>query len=100
MMYRLFWPLLSWVLLLEGFFLNRPLGWMVAAAAIALFGYLACEEAIRTHRALDEIIARMNAEKVAARAEQADTRPTPTTSAASAMTAVVIAGHLQPDRYR
>jgi len=69
---RLFWPL-SGVLLLEGFFLNLSLGWMVAAAAIALFGYLVCE-AIRAHRALDEIIARMNAEiKIAARAEQADT---------------------------
>ena len=46
---------------------------MVAAAAIALFGYLACE-AIRAHRALNEIIARMNAEiNIAARAEQADT---------------------------
>ena len=73
MMCRLFWPL-SGVLLLEGFFLNLSLGWMVAAAAIALFGYLACEEAIRTHRALNEIIARMNAEiRIAARAEQADT---------------------------
>jgi|KBSSwiStaDraftv2_1062776.scaffolds.fasta_scaffold2068911_2 hypothetical protein len=72
MRYLLFWPL-SVVLLLEGLFLNRPLGWMVAAAAIALFGYLACE-AIRAHRALNEIIARMNAEiKIAARAEQADT---------------------------
>ena len=72
MMCRLFWPL-SGVLLLEGFFLNLPLRWMVAAAAIALFGYLACE-AIRAHRALTEIIARMNAEiKIAARAEQADT---------------------------
>ena len=72
MMRRLFWPLLG-VLLLEGFFLNLSLGWMVAAAAIALFGYLACE-AIRAHRALNEIIARMNAEiKIAARAEQADT---------------------------
>ena len=70
MMRRLFWPLLG-VLLLEGFFLNLSLGWMVAAAAIALFGYLACE-AIRAHRALDDIIARMNAE-IAARAEQADT---------------------------
>ena len=67
---RLFWPL-SGVLLLEGFFLNLSLGWMVAAAAIALFGYLACE-AIRAHRALTEIIARMNAE-IAARPEQADT---------------------------
>ena len=72
MMRRLFWPL-SWVLLLEGFFLNLPLGWMVATAAIASFGYLACE-AIRAHRALDDIIARMNAE-IAARAEQADTGP-------------------------
>ena len=70
MMRRLFWPLLG-VLLLEGFFLNLSLGWMVAAAAIALFGYLACE-AIRAHRALDDILARMNAE-IAARAEQADT---------------------------
>jgi hypothetical protein len=70
MMRRLFWPLLG-VLLLEGFFLNLPLGWMVAATAIALFGYLVCE-AIRAHRALNEIIARMNAE-IAARAEQADT---------------------------
>ena len=51
MMCRLFWPL-SGVLLLEGFFLNLSLGWMVAAAAIALFGYLACE-AIRAHRALN-----------------------------------------------
>lgn len=68
MMCRLVWPL-SLVVLLEGLFLDRPLRWMVAAAAIALFGYLACE-AIRAHRALDEIIARMNAEiKVAARAE-------------------------------
>ena len=72
MMRRLFWPL-SWVLLLEGFFLNLPLGWMVAAAAIASFGYLACE-AIRAHRALDEVIAGMDAE-IAARAEQADTGP-------------------------
>ena len=56
MMRRLFWPLLS-LLLLEGFFLNLSLGWMVAAAAIAFFGYLACE-AIRAHRALDDIIAR------------------------------------------
>ena len=72
MMCRLVWPL-SLVVLLEGLFLDRPLRWMVAAAAIALFGYLVCE-AIRAHRALDEIIARMNAEiKVAARAEQADT---------------------------
>ena len=70
MMRRLFWPLLG-VLLLEGFFLNLSLGWMVAAAAIALFGYLACE-AIRAHRALDDIIAWMNAE-IADRAEQADT---------------------------
>ena len=31
MMRRLFWPL-SWVLLLEGFFLNLPLGWMVASS--------------------------------------------------------------------
>jgi hypothetical protein len=61
------------VLLLEGFFLNLSLGWMVVAAAIALFGYLACE-AIRAHRALNEIIARMNAEtKIAARAERVDT---------------------------
>jgi hypothetical protein len=68
MMCRLVWPL-SLVVLLEGLFLDRPLRWMVAAAAIALFGYLVCE-AIRAHRALDEIIARMNAEiKVAARAE-------------------------------
>jgi len=68
MMCRLVWPL-SLVVLLEGLFLERPLRWMVAAAAIALFGYLVCE-AIRAHRALDEIIARMNAEiKVAARAE-------------------------------
>jgi hypothetical protein len=58
MMCRLFWPL-SWVLVLEGYFLNLPLGWMVAAAAIASFGYLVYE-AIRAHRALDEIIARMN----------------------------------------
>ena len=72
MMRRLFWPL-SGVLLLEGFFLNLSLEWMVAAAAIALLGYLACE-AIRAHRALNEIIARMNAEiKIAARAEQSDT---------------------------
>ena len=72
MMCRLVWPL-SLVVLLEGLFLDRPLRWMVAAAAIALFGYLVCE-AIRAHRALDEIIARMNAEiKIAARAEQADT---------------------------
>ena len=70
MMRRLFWPLLG-LLLLEGFFLNLSLGWMVAASAIALFGYLACE-AIRAHRALADIIARMNAE-IAARAEQADT---------------------------
>ena len=71
-MCRLVWPL-SLVVLLEGLFLDRPLRWMVAAAAIALFGYLVCE-AIRAHRALDEIIARMNAEiKIAARAEQADT---------------------------
>ena len=70
MMCRLVWPL-SLVVLLEGLFLDRPLRWMVAAAAIALFGYLACE-AIRAHRALDDIIARMNAE-IAARAEQADT---------------------------
>ena len=70
MMRRLFWPL-WWLLLLEGFFLNLSLGWMVAAAAIALFGYLACE-AIRANRSLDDIIARMNAE-IAARAEQADT---------------------------
>ena len=42
MMRRLFWPL-SGVLLLEGFFLNLSLEWMVAAAAIALFGYLACD---------------------------------------------------------
>ena len=42
MMRRLFWPL-SWLLLLEGFFLNLPLGWMVTAAAIAVFGYLVCE---------------------------------------------------------
>ena len=69
MMRRLFWPL-SWLLLLEGFFLDVPLGWMVAAAAIALFGYLVCE-AIRAHRALNEIIARINAE-IAARAEQTD----------------------------
>ena len=69
-MRRLFWPLSS-VLLLEGFFLNLPVGWMVAAAAIASFGYLAYE-AIRAHRAQVEIIARMNAE-IAARAEQADT---------------------------
>ena len=69
MMRRLFWPLLG-VLLLEGFFLNLPLGWMVAATAIALFGYLVCE-AIRAHRALNEMIARMNAE-IAARAEQTD----------------------------
>jgi len=89
MMCRLVWPL-SLVVLWEGLFLDRPLRWMVAAAAIALFGYLVCE-AIRAHRALDEIIARMNAEiKVAARAEQADTRPIPTTSAASAVTAVVM----------
>ena len=68
MMCRLVWPL-SLVVLWEGLFLDRPLRWMVAAAAIALFGYLVCE-AIRAHRALDEIIARMNAEiKVAARAE-------------------------------
>ena len=70
MRYLLFWPL-SVVLLLEGLFLNRPLGWMVAAAAIALFGYLACE-AIRAHRAQNDIIARMNAE-IADRAEQAET---------------------------
>jgi hypothetical protein len=70
MMRRLFWPLLG-LLLLEGFFLNLSLGWMVAAAAIALFGYLACE-AIRAHRALDDIISQMNAE-IADRAEQADT---------------------------
>ena len=70
MMGRLFWPL-SGLLLLEGFFLNLPLGWMVAAAAIALFGYLVCE-AIRAHRDLNEIIARMNAE-IAARAERTDT---------------------------
>jgi hypothetical protein len=69
MMRRLFWPL-WWLLLLEGFFLNLPLGWMVTAPAIALFGYLVCE-AIRAHRALNEIIARMNAE-IAARAEQTD----------------------------
>ena len=69
MMRRLFWPL-SWLLLLEGFFLNLPLGWMVTAAAIAVFGYLVCE-AIRAHRALNEMIARMNAE-IAARAEQTD----------------------------
>ena len=72
MMRRLFWPLLA-VLLLEGYFLNLPLGWMVAAAALASFGYLACE-AVRAHRALDEIIARMNAE-TAAPAEHVDTGP-------------------------
>jgi hypothetical protein len=72
MMRRLFWPLLA-VLLLEGYFLNLPLGWMVAAAAIASFGCLACG-AVRVHRELDEIIARMNAE-TAARAEHADTGP-------------------------
>jgi hypothetical protein len=80
MVRRLFWPLL-WVLLLEGFFLNLSLGWMVAAAAIALFGYLACE-AIRAHRALDDIIARMNAE-IAARAEQADNPDHPVLGTAS-----------------
>ena len=69
MMRRLFWPL-SWLLLSEGFFLNLPLGWMVTAAAIAVFGYLVWE-AIRAHRAVNEIIARMNAE-IAAPAEQTD----------------------------
>ena len=72
MMCRLFWPL-SWVLVFEGYFLNLPLGWMVAAAAIASFGYLTYE-AIRAHRALDEIIARMNAE-IAAREPNRRTGP-------------------------
>ena len=42
MMRRLYWPL-SATVLLEGFFLNLPLGWMIAAATTALFAYLACE---------------------------------------------------------
>ena len=74
MMRRLYWPL-SVAVLLEGFFLNLPLGWMIAAATTALFAYSACE-IVRAHRVLAEIVARMNAE-IAARCELANTVDTP-----------------------
>lgn len=74
MMRRLYWPL-SAAVLLEGFFLNLPLGWMIAAATTVLFVYLACE-IVRAHRVLAEIVARMDAE-IAARGEHANTEKPP-----------------------
>jgi hypothetical protein len=60
MMRRLFWPLLA-TLLLEGWFLNLPLWWIVTAAAMAVSVRLACE-VVKAHRALEELIARFNDE--------------------------------------
>jgi hypothetical protein len=59
-MRRFFWPLLA-TLLLEGWFLNLPLWWIVTAAAIALSVRLACG-VVKAHRAQEELIARFNDE--------------------------------------
>lgn len=59
-MRRLFWALLA-TLLLEGWFLNLPLWWIVTAAAIAVSVRLACE-VVKANRALKELIARFNDE--------------------------------------
>lgn len=59
-MRRFFWPLLA-TLLLEGWFLDLPLWWIVTAAAIALSVRLACG-VVKAHRAQEELIARFNDE--------------------------------------
>jgi hypothetical protein len=53
MMRVLFWPLLA-ALLLEGWFLNLPVWWIVATAATALSVRLACE-VVKAHRALENL---------------------------------------------
>ena len=59
-MRRFFWTLLA-TLLLEGWFLNFPLWWIVTAPAIALSVRLTCG-VVKAHRAQEELIARFNDE--------------------------------------